>query len=200
MKQILIALCAIFLFSCNMKQKVDMLVYNATVYTVDSSFSKAEAFVVDKGKIVEVGTAKDLQEKYSPKEELNAEGKFIFPGIIDAHAHFLQYGLGLQNADLRGTNSWDEIIEKLRAFASENKEGWIVGRGWDQNDWAVKEFPGNEKLNELFPDRPVVLSRIDGHAAIANKKALEIAGLKPGDQLEGGMIEARNGVLDWNSD
>ena len=109
---------------------------NATVYTVDSNFSKAEAFVVDKGKIIEVGNTKDLQKKYDAKEKLNAKGKYIFPGLIDAHAHFLEYGLGLQNADLVGTNSWDEIIEKLKTFSAENKEGWIVGNGWDQNDWA----------------------------------------------------------------
>jgi predicted amidohydrolase YtcJ len=165
------------------------------VYTVDSSFSKAEAFAVNDGKIVEVGTTKELQNKYEGKEELNADGKYIFPGLIDAHAHFLGYGLGLQDADLVGTTSWDNILEKLKTFAAENKEGWIVGRGWDQNDWAVKEFPDNEKLNELFPDRPVILSRVDGHAAIANNKALELAGVKAGDKLEGGEVEVRNGVL-----
>ncbi len=183
------------LSSCNSKQKVDLLVYNAHVYTVDSSFSKAEAFAVNDGKIVEVGTTKELQNKYEGKDELNADGKYIFPGLIDAHAHFLGYGLGLQDADLVGTTSWDGIIEKLKAFAAENKEGWIVGRGWDQNDWAVKDFPSNQKLNELFPDRPVILSRVDGHAAIANNKALELAGVKAGDKLEGGEVEVRNGVL-----
>ena len=183
------------LFSCNKKHKADLLVYNAVVYTVDSGFSKAEAFVVDKGKIIEVGKTTDLQNKYTAKDQLNADGKYIFPGFIDAHAHFLNYGLGLQNADLVGTNSWEEILEKLKVFATENKEGWIVGNGWDQNDWSVKEFPTNEKLNELFPDRPVILSRVDGHAAIANKKALELSGVKSGQQLEGGEVEVRNGQL-----
>lgn len=183
------------LSSCHKKQKVDLLVYNATVYTVDSNFSKAEAFVVDKGKIIEVGQSTDLQNKYEAKEQLNAEGKYIFPGFIDAHAHFLSYGLGLQEANLVGTQSWEEILGKLKTFSAENKEGWIVGRGWDQNDWTVKEFPTNQKLNELFPDRPVILSRVDGHAAIANKKALELAGVKAGDHVAGGEVELRNGVL-----
>jgi predicted amidohydrolase YtcJ len=195
MKFILPVLIIFMFTSCNTKQKVDLLVFNATVYTVDSNFSKAEAFAVDKGKIIEVGNTKELQNKYDAKEAVNADGKYIFPGLIDAHAHFLMYGLGLQNADLVGTNSWDDILEKLKAFASENKEGWIVGRGWDQNDWTIKEFPTNEKLNELFPDRPVVLSRIDGHAAIANSKALELAGVRAGDKLEGGEVEVRNGKL-----
>jgi predicted amidohydrolase YtcJ len=195
MKLYCLIISLFILFSCNKKQKADLLVYNATVYTVDSGFSKAEAFVVDKGKIIDVGKTTDLQNKYAAKDQLNAEGKYIFPGFIDAHAHFLSYGLGLQDADLVGTTSWEEILEKLKVFATENKEGWIVGNGWDQNDWATKEFPTNEKLNELFPDRPVVLSRVDGHAAIANKKALELAGVKPGQQLEGGEVEVRNGQL-----
>jgi predicted amidohydrolase YtcJ len=195
MKLYCLIISLFILFSCNKKQKADLLVYNATVYTVDSGFSKAEAFVVDKGKIIDVGKTTDLQNKYTAKDQLNAEGKYIFPGFIDAHAHFLSYGLGLQDADLVGTTSWEEILEKLKVFATENKEGWIVGNGWDQNDWATKEFPTNEKLNELFPDRPVVLSRVDGHAAIANKKALELAGVKPGQQLEGGEVEVRKGQL-----
>ncbi len=195
MKLIIFLFAIIFLTSCDSKQKIDLLVYNATVYTVDSSFSKAEAVAVDKGKIIEVGKTEDLQKKYTAKENVDATGKFLYPGLIDAHAHFLGYGLGLQTANLTGTESWDEIIERLKAFDAENKEGWLEGRGWDQNDWKVKDFPTNEKLNELFPNRPVVLSRVDGHAAIANQKALDLAGIKAGDRLDGGEIEVINGKL-----
>ncbi|HRF19041.1 MAG TPA: amidohydrolase family protein, partial [Chitinophagaceae bacterium] len=85
--------------------------------------------------------------------------------------------------------------ERVKAFAAENKEGWITGRGWDQNDWDLKEFPNNEMLDTLFPDRPVLLTRIDGHAAIANAKALELAGINPGDTLTGGSIEEMEGSL-----
>ena len=189
----LVAVC--FLCSCNSKQKIDLLVFNATVYTIDSAFTKAEAIAVDKGKIVETGTNAELQKKYEAAENVDAQGKFIFPGLIDAHAHFLSYGAGLQDADLVGTKSWDEILEKLKAFSTENTQGWIVGRGWDQNDWDVKDFPTNEKLNELFPDRPVVLSRIDGHASIANNVALQLANIKAGDQVVGGSIEVSGGKL-----
>lgn len=195
MKLIIFLFAIIFLTSCDSKQKIDLLVYNATVYTVDSSFSKAEAVAVDKGKIIEVGKTEDLQKKYTAKENVDATGKFLYPGLIDAHAHFLGYGLGLQTANLTGTESWDEIIERLKAFDAENKDGWLEGRGWDQNDWKVKDFPTNEKLNELFPNRPVVLSRVDGHAAIANQKALDLAGIKAGDRLDGGEIEVINGKL-----
>ena len=172
-----------------------MLVFNATVYTVDSSFSNAEAIAVDNGKIVEVGKTADLQKKYEATKNIDANGKFLYPGLIDAHAHFLGYGVGLNTADLGGTNSWDEVVEKVKLFAADNKEGWIQGRGWDQNDWNEKNFPNNDKLNELFPDRPVVLSRVDGHAAIANDKALSLAGLKAGDQLVGGEVEVMNGKM-----
>ncbi len=195
MKNFLIALLAISLFSCSTKEKADLLVYNATIYTVDSSFSTAEAMAVKDGKIVAVGKTADLEKEYEATEKLDALGKFIYPGFIDAHAHFVGYGMSLQKVDLTGTNSWDEVIEKVKTFAAENKEGWITGRGWDQNDWEVKEFPANEKLNELFPDRPVLITRIDGHAAVANQKALDLANIKAGDTLTGGEIEEMEGTL-----
>lgn len=169
--------------------------YNANVYTVDSIFAKSEAIAVKDGKIVEVGTSADLQFKYDAKDNIDADGKFIYPGFIDAHAHFLGYGLSLQVADLVGTESWNEILDRLKSFAAENKEGWLRGGGWDQNDWDVKEFPTNDKLNELFPDRPVVITRVDGHASIANNIALEMAGIKAGDKISGGDIEVKNGKL-----
>ena len=189
MKKSLIAIITILLFSCNAKEKADLLVYNATIYTVDSSFSTAEAMVVKDGKIIATGKMADLEETYSAKEKIDAAGKFIYPGFIDAHAHFVGYGMSLRTVNLVGTNSWDEAIEKVKQFATENPDGWITGRGWDQNDWDVKAFPTNDKLNELFPDRPVLLRRVDGHAAIANKAALDLAGIKPGDNLTGGEIE-----------
>ena len=169
--KLILSLLTLGLFAaCNTKQKIDLLVYNAKVYTVDSSFSRTEAIAVAKGKIIEVGTSADLQFKYEASQNIDAEGNYIYPGLIDAHAHFLSYGMSLQKADLVGTGSWEEILERLKKFALENKEGWIEGNGWDQNDWDVKEFPTNEKLDELFPDRPVVLSRVDGHAAVANTR------------------------------
>jgi predicted amidohydrolase YtcJ len=177
------------------KKKVDLVIYNATIYTVDKNFSIQSAIAIDKGKIVETGASAQLLKKYNATQSKDAEGKFIYPGFIDAHAHFFNYGLGLQTANLVGTTSWEEILYKVQAFAQEHTEGWLIGRGWDQNDWSIKEFPTREKLDLLFPDRPVILSRIDGHAAIANKKALELAGIKPGQSLVGGQVEVKNGEL-----
>jgi len=190
-----ITLLFVTLLSCSQKEKVDLLVFNATIYTVDSVFSTAEAMIVNSGKIVATGKKDELEKKYDAKEKLDAGGKFIYPGFIDAHAHFVGYGNSLQTVNLVDTKSWDEVIERTKTFAVENKNGWLLGRGWDQNDWNMKEFPTNEKLNELFPDRPVLLTRIDGHAAIANQKALELAGVKAGDKLTGGEVEVKNSKL-----
>ena len=196
MKQLpLFLFLAVVMAACNRKEKADLLVYNATIYTVDSAFSTAEAMILKDGKILATGKTAELENKYEAKEKLDAGGDYIYPGFIDAHAHFVGYGLSLQTVDLTGTKSWEECLEKVKAFAAENKEGWITGRGWDQNDWEMKEFPNNEVLDTLFPDRPVLLTRIDGHAAVANQKALDLAGVKAGDTLTGGEVEEMEGSL-----
>ena len=199
MKLIIPATAILYFFASSFiwadKKQADLLVYNGTIYTVDSLFSSAEAMVISKGRIVAVGNSADLQKQYNVKEKLNAQGRFIYPGFIDAHAHFYSYGLGLQNVNLVGSTSWEEIIQKLKDFSTGDESGWLIGRGWDQNDWAIKEFPTKEKLDSLFPGRPVLLTRIDGHAAIANQRALELAGLKAGDRLTGGEVEVKNGSL-----
>ena len=189
---LLLSVCS---FTCSQKKQADLLIYNATIYTVDSSFSLAEAMVVSDGKILAVGKSEELQQQYNAKEKVDAQQKFIYPGFIDAHAHFLSYGLGLQRANLVGTNSWEEILNTLTSFSKEVTEGWLIGRGWDQNDWTIKEFPTKDALDSLFPDRPVFLTRVDGHAAIANQKALDLAGVKAGDKLTGGDILTKNGKL-----
>ncbi len=194
MKKAFLFILLPFLFSCSSLQEADLIVHNAEVYTVDDMFSVAGAFAVKDGKIIEVGTSAELLKKYSG-QKIDAGGKAVYPGFIDGHAHFYNYGSGLQNADLTGTKSWEEILIKLQDFSKDNKRGWIVGNGWDQNDWAVKEFPDNQKLNELFPNTPVILSRVDGHAAIANKTALNLAGIKPGQLVSGGEVETLNGRL-----
>ena len=182
-------------WGCSNKSEADLLIRNAVIYSVDSQFSKQTGMVIRDGKILELGADAQLLEKYQAKEVLDAGGQFIYPGFIDAHCHFYRYGLGLQTADLVGTTSWQSILDTLVKFSSNVPEGWLIGRGWDQNDWPAQHFPTNEDLNRLFPERPVLLSRIDGHAAIANDKALELAGIKAGDRLTGGTIEVKNGKL-----
>lgn len=191
--------CSLFIIlfsSCKFRQKADMIIHHAKIYTVNEKFSTAEAMVVRDGKIIATGTNEDILKEFESDVMEDAKGKAIFPGFIDAHAHFVGYGFSLQRVNLVGTGSWEEVLSRCSEFAKGLPAGqWLTGRGWDQNDWAVEEFPTNEKLNELFPDRPVLITRIDGHAAIANQKALDIAGVKPGDKLTGGEIEVKNGKL-----
>ncbi|MBK0377986.1 amidohydrolase [Mucilaginibacter segetis] len=189
-------LLLVLITACKQKEyNADLLIKNAVVYTVDSAFSTAQAFVVNQGKIVAVGNTQDLEKKYFAHEVIDAGGKAIYPGFIDAHAHFYEYGLGLQEVKLTGSKSWDDVVEKVNTYARHNTEGWVIGNGWDQNVWTKKQFPDKAKLDSLFPVRPVILSRIDGHAAIANQAALDIAGIKPGQTIIGGTIETIKGKL-----
>jgi predicted amidohydrolase YtcJ len=182
--------------SCQQKEyNADLLIKNAIVYTVDSNFTTANCFVVSGGKIVAVGSADTLEKKYMARKVVDAGGKAVYPGFIDAHAHFYEYGMSLQEVHLEGTQSWREITDSVQNFAKRNSEGWVIGRGWDQNDWKDKQFPNKAKLDSLFPVRPVMLSRVDGHAVIVNQAALNIAGIKPGQTIAGGQIETINGKL-----
>jgi predicted amidohydrolase YtcJ len=196
MKKLWPVLLAVFFAACQKKEyNADLLVKNATVYTVDSNFTTAEAFVVNGGKIIAVGKADSLEKIYFARQVVDAGGKAVYPGFIDAHTHFYRYGISLQEVLLEGTSSWESILDSVQNYAERNGEGWIVGRGWDQNDWAVKQFPNKSKLDSLFPVRPVILTRVDGHAAIANQAALNIAGIKPDQKIDGGEVETINGKL-----
>jgi predicted amidohydrolase YtcJ len=182
--------------SCKFRQKAELIIHHAKIYTVDEKFTVAEAMAINDGKIIAIGSNDEILKQYESDSITDAGGKAVFPGFNDAHAHFAGYAMSLLTVNLVDTKSWDEVVEKCSAFAKALPAGaWLTGRGWDQNDWAVKVFPDNTKLNELFPDRPVIITRIDGHAAIANQKALEIAGVKPGDKITGGDIEVKDGKL-----
>lgn len=197
MRKLLLIPACFFLFACSTtKKNADLLVYNAVIYTVDSVFSIAEAMAVKDGKIIATGKAAELEKEFDVKEKMDAGGKFIYPGFIDAHAHFVGYGSSLKKVNLAGTSSWDDVMHHVSDFGKGFAKGdWIIGRGWDQNDWDIKEFPNKKRLDERFPDNPVILTRIDGHAAIANQKALDIAGVKAGDKIPGGEIEVNKGSL-----
>jgi predicted amidohydrolase YtcJ len=187
----------LFVLSCKQKDKynADILVKNALIYTVDSSFSTAQAFVVSNGKIIAVGDSAALSKNYTARQVIDAGGHSVYPGFIDAHTHFYNYGMGLQQADLNNIDSWDAIIDTINTYARRNPDGWIIGNGWDQNLWKNKTFPNKAKLDSLFPVRPVLLTRVDEHGAIANQAALNIAGIKPGQTITGGQIETIKGKL-----
>jgi hypothetical protein len=154
MKKFVLIFAALLIFSCTTKEEVDLVVTNANIYTVDADFSKASSIAIKDGKFVAVGDSDEISKKYKAQEQLDAEGKTIVPGLIDAHCHFYGLGQNQQVVDLVGTSSYDEILEKVVAFNKERPSNFVMGRGWDQNDWEVKEFPTKEKLDELFPDTP----------------------------------------------
>lgn len=186
----------VVLAACHSRQPADLILYNGRVYTVDSAFSVAQAFAVTGGKIVAIGTDADIHDRYTAAQEVDAGGKAVYPGFIDAHSHFVEYGQSLFQAMLFGSSSFEEVVQRVKQFADAHPgEVWILGHGWDQNKYPGKAFPDNTRLNELFPSTPVVLVRVDGHALIANAKALELAGVRPGQTLAGGAIETRNGRL-----
>lgn len=179
--------------SCKFRQKVTLIVHHAKIYTADESFTVAEAMAIRDGKIVAIGTTDEILKEYESEDELNAGGKTIYPGFIDAHCHFTGYATDMWKCELVGTTSFAEIISKLEAYSKNAPMEWLYGRGWDQNDWDVKEFPSKEKLDSLFPNRPVFLKRIDGHAALANQKALDLAKITAATTITGGTVELRNG-------
>lgn len=196
MKQIVFSLLFLALLqSCNTKTPVDLIVYNANIYTVDDNFSKAEAMAIKDGKLVAVGTSEDITNSYTSDVQNDINGQTILPGFIDAHCHFYNLGIQQQRVDLVGTKSFSDVVERVTAFQKEKNVPFITGRGWDQNDWDVKEFPNKDTLDVLFPDTPVALTRIDGHALIANKKALELAGITNTTKVEGGEVELKDGKL-----
>jgi len=201
-KLFILILSSYLLYSCSTpKKEADLIIHNASIYTVDSSFSVQQAMAIKDGKIIETGSNEQILNSYSAKETNDIGGKTIFPGFIDAHCHFLNYGLGLTQVDLVGTKSFEEVIQKVKDFSVKMdqvknpnikpEDNWIVGRGWDQNDWDVKEYPTRKELDSLFPNTPVILKRIDGHAALANEKALKLSGINEWSFVNGGSIGKR---------
>jgi len=193
-------LCLLAVFGCKSANQVDLLVYNAQIYTVDSAFSIAEAFVIKDGKFVAIGSSADIRAQYVAKEEIDAQQKSVYPGFYDAHAHFFMLAELLDQVDLAGSKSFEEVITRLKTYHRTHPDKkWLIGGGWDQNLWKDRTFPTKELLDKAFPDIPVYLSRIDYHAAVVNSKALKIAGLRQLTPIEGGIIggtsNAPNGLL-----
>ena len=185
---LLIAIITFLFTACSIKEKVDVIYFNGQVYTVDSSLSKQEAFAIKDGQFIAVGSTIFIEKNYESTTKIDLKQHFVYPGLIDAHSHF--YGLGrfMQMVDLTGAKSWDECVERCKNFYETNKPSVLLGRGWDQNLWAKKDFPSNEKLNELFKNIPVLLKRVDGHAAIVNDFTLKLANINNTTEVNGGKV------------
>ena len=171
------------------------------IHTSDPRRPQVQAMAWDSaGRLLALGDASELRAKYPQAERVEAAGKTVIPGLIDAHGHLMGLGFALMRADLTGTRSKQEIVERLRTYARQlPKDAWLLGGGWDQNDWPGKQFPTAADLDAAFPDRPVWLERVDGHAGWANSAALRAVAAKSARSLEGdwqpdgGRIERAGG-------
>jgi predicted amidohydrolase YtcJ len=200
MKNLILLLFAFALISCSSieRESADLLVFNAKVYTLDEKGTIAEAFMIRHGKIVAVGNSRQLVQKYHVANKYDAGGRAIYPGFIDAHCHFYGYGTNLFAVDLTRSSSFEEVLARVKKFANDkitslggtpNPEMWIIGRGWDQNEWPDKNLPEKTRLDIMFPKIPVVLRRVDGHAVLVNSEALKRAGITAKTTIPGGIIE-----------
>jgi predicted amidohydrolase YtcJ len=196
MKKPFILIVLLIIFSCSEeKTQADSIVFNANIYTVNDTFGKAEAFAIKDGKFLDVGTTEAISAKYTTDNTIDAQGKTIIPGLIDAHCHFLGLGYNQQAVDLVGTKSLEDVVKRVSVFQNKNQVSFIMGHGWDQNDWEVKEFPKKILLDALFPNTPVALTRVDGHAILCNQAALDLGKVTVESKVTGGEVVIENGLL-----
>ncbi len=191
----IILISTTLIMACSKRQKVDLIIANATIYTIDSTFSKANSMAISNGKIVAIGSKFEIESMYLSDKIIDTKGKFVYPGFFDPHCHFLNYGITLSNASLSGAKTWNEVVDRLVKHQKEFPSDWVQGRGWNQNEWDIKEFPTKDLLDKAFPDKPVYIVRIDGHAAIANSLALKMAGIDKKVKIDGGELISKDGKL-----
>ena len=195
-KPLIYLISTFVLISCNAdKQVADLIITNANIYTVNENAPKAASFAVKDKLIVAIGTSEEINQQYQSQNTLDLEGKTVLPGLIDAHCHFNNLGYFMQTVDLSGTTSMEEILERIEVFQKDKNSNFIVGRGWDQNDWEIKEYPTKKELDARYPATPVALSRIDGHALLVNQAALDLAGVNNKTTVSGGEIIKKNGRI-----
>jgi hypothetical protein len=180
MKTFLPLILLLGLLSCAKKEKVDLIIKNGTIYTVNDASPKADVVAVKDGKIVYAGDAAGAA-KYDG-EILDLQGKTMVPGLHEGHAHIMGVGFNLLNVDLMEAQSYAEVIEMVKERAKTTPEGeWILGRGWHQDKWVdqpermFRNLPTHHDLSEAVPNHPVLLSHASGHMALANAKAMELA-------------------------
>jgi len=198
-----LALLAPFAVGAQTRGPADLVVTNARIYTVDESRPSAQALAVKDGRILFAGSERETMALRGPSTKVvDAGGHTIIPGMVDAHAHLLGLGLALQQVNLVGSRSYDEVVARVVEAARGQPAGrWIIGQGWDQNDWADTRFPTHEALSRALPNNPVYLTRVDGHAGLANAAAMRAAGVTArtpdprGGRLERDASSAPTGVF-----
>ncbi len=174
------------------QEAANLILVNGAIHTMDPAHPEAAALAVEDGEIVALGESSDLLARYRGPDTvvIDAGGAAVLPGLIDAHAHIMNLGRLLLTVDLFGTRSAEEVAERVGGAVRSHAPGeWIVGRGWDQNDWEVKEFPTTELLDRVAPENPVFLDRVDGHAVWVNSAALAAGGVTAETpDVEGGQV------------
>jgi len=173
----------------------ELIVTNAKIYS--GPFSETyNTIIINEGKVEALYKNSEWKKKYHSDNIQDMKQKVILPGFIDAHCHFLGLGKAMDEVNLFGTKSWQEVLERVIAFEIMHPtKQWIQGRGWDQNDWQDKKFPDNHLLDSLFKNKFIVLSRVDGHAVIVNSKVMELAQISKSTTVEGGTVVSENGQL-----
>jgi len=192
-KATLLSFCFLFLIGCT-SNDADLIIHNADIYTVNKEFDKVTALVVKNGKFIAVG-GEDLLDLYDAKSVVDLNGFPVYPGFIDAHCHFYNFGLLQKQLDLSGTKSFDEVVEKISEYIAAHPGVPVLGQGWDQNTWEVKEYPTKEILDQKFPTELIAIKRVDGHALLVNQKVLDLAGIDDKTEIEGGVVVRVKGAL-----
>lgn len=181
-------------FTLSAQNQSNRAIYTAEkIYLADTGFTTATAMVVENSIILYAGDVRTADSLYPNTPKMEFPGKFIYPGFIDAHCHFLAYSKGLTEVDLVGCKSEADAVKRAKKFSKKNTLPWLIGRGWDQNDWASKSYPSMAQLDKAFPNTPVCLSRIDGHAVWINSAAVKALNLNTDAAIPGGEFVKSNG-------
>ncbi|MFT5581128.1 MAG: putative amidohydrolase YtcJ [Psychromonas sp.] len=194
MKNIILLIATLpLLFSCFKGQNVDLIIHNAVIYSINQDNQVFEAIAIKDGKVVELGAERQILNKYRADKTIDAQGKEVYPGLVDGHGHILSLAEQMLSVELFGCTSMDDLLVRTEKHQTKNNREYIVGRGWDQSLWGGDVLPTNEELTKLFPNTPVALYRVDGHALLANDKALELAGVTAESKYPGGIVHVANG-------
>lgn len=156
-----------------------LVLINGKIYTVDEYRPIVQAVYIKKGRIAALGRTEEILRKIAPGTQVvELKGRAVVPGFIDSHGHMLSLGMSMVNLDFTGTESYSEVTARVAEAVKNKKSGeWIIGRGWDQNDWEDDTIPHHSRLSAMSAANPVMLTRIDGHACLVNEAALELAGI-----------------------
>ncbi|MFP5386865.1 MAG: amidohydrolase [Bacteriovoracia bacterium] len=168
---------------------VDLIIHNANIVTMEKDHPKVESMAIAGGKIIAIGKSAEILNGYKSSRIIDLKKRHVLPGLIDSHGHIHSLAQKNSKASLDGSKSIGEVIQRLKDFAPRSHSKWLLGRGWDQNLWPGQKFPTKEDLDAAFPDTPVYLTRVDGHASWVNSRALALAGVDRNTKNpEGGIV------------